>query len=109
MSHSRFPALALIVALLMVVSVAAPTANAFAAGKQPVCPGPAAAGYTHCHAWILNPRASSSPTGLSPAQIKAAYGYSADMTAGAGQVIAIVDAYDDPTAERDLGVFSQQY
>jgi subtilase family serine protease len=31
------------------------------------------------------------------------------MTAGAGKTIAIVDAYDDPTAESDLAVFSAQY
>ena len=28
---------------------------------------------------------------------------------GAGQTIAIVDAYDDPTAEKDLGVFSSTF
>jgi hypothetical protein len=26
-------------------------------------------------------------------------------TAGSGQTVAIVDAYDDPTAESDLGVY----
>ena len=31
------------------------------------------------------------------------------LTAGAGKTIAIVDAYDDPTAESDLAVFSSQY
>ncbi len=76
---------------------------------QPVCPGPAAAGFTHCHAWILRPNASTSPTGLSPATIKSVYSFSTSSTAGAGMTIAIVDAYDDPTAESDLAVFSSQY
>ena len=31
------------------------------------------------------------------------------MGAGADQTIAIVDAYDDPTAEKDLNVFSSRF
>lgn len=61
------------------------------------------------HPLRVRPNASSSPTGLSPAKIKAAYGFPTSSTAGAGKTIAIVDAYDDPTAESDLGVFSSQY
>jgi subtilase family serine protease len=57
----------------------------------------------------IKPAVTSSPTGLSPAQIKSAYGFSSSSTAGAGKTIAIVDAYDDPTAEKDLGVFSSQF
>ncbi len=79
----------------------------------PVCPGPADPGSARCHAQVLangaSPNASTSPTGLSPATIKAAYQFSTSPTAGAGTTIAIVDAYDDPTAESDLGVFSSQY
>lgn len=52
---------------------------------------------------------SSSPVGLSPAQIKAAYGWSAKTTAGSGQTIAIVVAHDNPAVESDLAVFSGQY
>ncbi len=76
---------------------------------QPVCPGPAAEGTARCHAWILRPQASTSPTGLSPAKIKSVYNFPTSTTAGTGKVIAIVDAYDDPTAESDLAVFSSQY
>ena len=43
-----------------------------------------------------------SPTGLSPATIKSVYGFPTSSTAGSGKTIAIVDAYDDPTAESDL-------
>lgn len=79
----------------------------------PVCPGPAGAGTARCHAQVLadgvKPSASSSPSGLSPDTIKAVYGFSTSATAGAGTTIAIVDAYDDPTAEKDLNVFSSQY
>ncbi len=105
MPHSRFNALALFSALLIAFSAIAPTSTAFAAGQRPVCPGPAAPGDTRCHAWILRPDASSAPTGLSPATIKSVYAFSTSSTAGSGKTIAIVDAYNDPSAESDLGVF----
>ncbi len=61
------------------------------------------------HPLHVRPNASTSPTGLSPATIKSVYGFPTSSTAGAGTTIAIVDAYDDPTAESDLNVFSSQY
>ncbi len=109
MVYKRFNALILVVALVLAVSAAAPSTIVRAAGQQPVCPGPAAAGFSRCHAWVLRPDATTSPTGLSPAQILSAYGFSTSSTAGSGMTIGIVDAYDDPTAESDLNVFSQQY
>ena len=83
------------------------------ASAAAVCPGPELAA-AHCHALVEsdahgNPMASSAPTGLSPAAIKSVYGYTTSSTAGAGKTIAIVDAYDDPSAESDLAVFSSQY
>jgi hypothetical protein len=56
----------------------------------------------------------SVPTGLAPATIGAVYhlrtGLASPTSAiGAGQVIAIVDAYDDPDALSDLNVFNAQY
>jgi subtilase family serine protease len=75
---------------------------------QPACPGPVAAGDSRCYAWVT-PFATTSPTGLSPATIKSVYSFSTSLTVGSGQTIAIVDAYDDPTAEKDLGVFSNQF
>ena len=45
------------------------------------------------------------PSGFKPADIVAAYG----LGGGAGQTVAIVDAYDDPTAEADLGVYRAQF
>jgi subtilase family serine protease len=77
-----------------------------------VCPG-SPIGTASCHALVVtdglgNPNASTSPTGLDPATIKSVYGYLATLT-GAGKTIAIVDAYDDPTAESDLNAFSIQY
>jgi subtilase family serine protease len=83
------------------------------ASAAAVCPGPEFAA-AHCHALVEtdahgNPMASGAPTGLSPAAVKSVYGYTPSSTAGAGKTIAIVDAYDDPSAESDLAVFSSQY
>ncbi len=55
---------------------------------------------------------SSTPTGLSPAAVQSVYnlsGLSASSGAGAGQIIAIVDAYHDPNALGDLNTFNTQY
>src|SRR5437870_1293918 len=83
------------------------------ANAHAVCPSPPS-GYAHCHALVVtdsrgNPDVRSAPTGLSPASIKSVYNFPTSSTAGASRTIAIVDAYDDPSAESDLGVFSQQY
>src|SRR5207248_8848239 len=48
------------------------------------------------------------PSGYGPADLQAAYTLPSS-TAGAGQTVAIVDAYDDRTAENDLGVYRAQY
>jgi len=53
--------------------------------------------------------ATSGPTGYSPAQIRHAYGFDQLTGDGAGQVIAIVDAYDDASAAGDLQTFITQY
>jgi len=64
--------------------------------------------------------ATISPTGLLPAQIRHAYGFD-QLTCsytgtfgdpnlcGSGQTIAIVDAYDNPNAQKDLTTFSNQF
>src|SRR5581483_4336627 len=72
---------------------------------------PAAAPPDHYanHPIRVRPNVSGSPKGLTPAQVKGAYNFPTSATAGAGKTIAIVDAYDDPTAENDLNVFSTQF
>ena len=49
----------------------------------------------------------ATPSGLGPADIQSAYKLPTD--AGAGRTVAIVDAYDLPTAESDLGVYRSQF
>lgn len=53
-----------------------------------------------------SPSASASGSApYSPAQIRHAYGFDSLPSTGAGQIIGIVDAYDDPTAASDLETF----
>ena len=46
---------------------------------------------------------------MSPSATRRAYGFDLISNLGAGQVIGIVDAYDDPNIESDLGVFDSQF
>jgi subtilase family serine protease len=50
--------------------------------------------------------ASATPSGLTPATIKAAYRLPA---VGGSGTVAIIDAYDDKTIESDLAVFDQKF
>lgn len=70
--------------------------------------------YASCNVNVVTdsagkPLASSTPpaTALAPTQFHSAYAL--PTAGGAGQTIAIVDAYDDPTAESDLATFSSQF
>jgi subtilase family serine protease len=50
------------------------------------------------------------PLGYSPTDLRAAYNLvSASANAGAGQTVAIVDAFDDPNAEKDINVYRAQF
>ncbi len=106
----KFSALFAGLGLALAVAGGGGAANANSAAR--VCPG-SPIGTASCHALVVtdgvgNPNATTSPTGLSPAMIKSAYNFPTSST-GAGMTIAIVDAYDDPTAESDLGAFSSQF
>ncbi len=108
---SRALGLVAFAAFVLALNAYATPSNA-AAQPQKVC-GPAGVMMARCHALLsmngVGTFASSSPTGLSPATIKTVYNFPTSLTAGGGKTIAIVDAYDDPTAENDLAVFSGQY
>jgi subtilase family serine protease len=76
-----------------------------------VCPS-AAPGVARCHSLVRidnvgEPLATSGPTGYVPADLQAAYALTS--SGGAGQTIAIVDAFDDPNAESDLAVYRSQF
>src|SRR5439155_18926565 len=50
----------------------------------------------------VEPDIGTGPAGYSPADIRKAYGFDKLSGDGAGQTIAIVDAYDDPNISQDL-------
>jgi len=82
------------------------------AGSRPVCRGPAGPGTAHCHAHVATddfgtPLAAAAPSGYGPVQFRAGYGLTA--SGSSSTTIAIVDAYDDPNIEGDLGVYSTQF
>jgi subtilase family serine protease len=110
---SPLRALALVALATFVFALNAYVTPSYAAAQPQMVCGPAGVGTARCHALVsmngVGRFASTSPTGLSPATIKSVYGFSPSLTAGAGKTIAIVDAYDDPTAESDLGVFSSTF
>lgn len=70
-------------------------------------------GQMHCTAWIRTDIFRSralGPAGYGPTDLQQAYGLvGAASVNGSGQTIAIVDAYDDPNAEADLGVYRSTF
>jgi subtilase family serine protease len=89
-------------------------ANARAYGHAPVC-GPVGPDGIRCHSRVLvdaddQPLVTAGPRGYGPPQLLSAYGLATvAATGGSGQTIGIVDAYDNPNAEADLGVYRAQY
>jgi len=76
-----------------------------------VCGAPAA-GSAACMSVVRTdaagkPLATTTPNGLGPADIQSAYKL-AGLTS-AGRTVAIVDAYNDPTAEADLATYRSAY
>lgn len=52
---------------------------------------------------------SSQVSGFTPAKVRRAYGFDTLANQGEGMIVAIVDAYDNPKIESDLGVFSKTF
>jgi subtilase family serine protease len=86
----------------------APAAATAARQLQHACAA-APAGFAACHA-VRADRPGVSPlvAGFGPADLQSAYKLPS-ATAGSGQTIAIVDAFDDPNAESDLAVYRSQF
>ncbi|NKQ55774.1 peptidase S8 [Amycolatopsis sp. K13G38] len=103
-------------ALIVTAGLAATTlvlapAQAAPHAAKDVC-GATSPGTARCHAKVGvdasgAPAASPSPVGLVPADLQSAY--KLPTTAGAGKTVAIVDAFDDPNVESDLGVYRAKF
>lgn len=103
---------AVVAANVLVASLTLGAGAAAAESQRPVCPGPASAGNANCSAIVIAdsrgaPQATAAPRGYGPLQFRGAYGLPA--SAPAGQTIAIVDAYDDPSVASDLNTYSSQF
>jgi len=61
------------------------------------------------HRLVQPASAASSPTGIFPHLMRQAIYVFPIQNHGNGQVIAIIDAYDDPTAEADLATFTSTF
>jgi subtilase family serine protease len=83
-------------------------------GPQHVCPAPSP-GVAECHAIVssmAHGRATNSNpnAGYTPAQLQSAYALTSWSAAnGAGETVAIVDAYDDPNAISDLDTYRRTF
>ena len=111
-------------AVLTAAALLAPAAAAAPVGTQRGSERTCAAarpGYAACLARVVTrggrvaavPRSTlarrprATPAGYGPADIRSAYNLGS--ASGSGRTVAIVDAYDDPTAEADLRVYRSQY
>src|SRR5579875_1643911 len=99
-----------------VLSIISPSAHAQVSqlSYSFACGTTASVGYAHCDALRiirtsqgLQP-AASAPSGLSPTNLQSAYKLPSS-SAGSGQTVAIVDAYDDPNAASDLAVYRSEF
>jgi subtilase family serine protease len=76
-----------------------------------VCPG-RVVGTARCHAWVRvdpsgKPVRTTTPRGFGPLDLRSAYKLTS--TGSSTQTIAIVDAFDAPTAEADLAVYRSYF
>ena len=92
------------------LAAAAPAAPAHASS-----PAASAANWAHSNAIRNNVRshktgaaANATPSGFGPSDLQSAYNLPSS-TAGSGETVAIVDAYNDPTAAADLAVYRSNY
>jgi subtilase family serine protease len=100
----------ILVATALLWEAPAQALNAHASSKA-VCPAPPS-GSARCHALVVtdangNAAVAATPNGYGPAQFHGAYAL--PTSAPSAQTIAIVDAYDDPTAKADLDTFNATF
>jgi subtilase family serine protease len=121
MSRARHRSI-LLVSIVAAVAVPLTTATSAPAApivgtspaRQRACTD-ARPGFADCMAEIATGGVSAlgvtrpNPVGWTPKQLTAAYGRSWSTSAGTGETIAIVDAYDSPHIEDDLYKFSKTY
>ncbi|MGI8700350.1 MAG: S53 family peptidase [Nocardioidaceae bacterium] len=119
MSARRLTTGAAAFALAVLAASAAGPAAGFASGPdgvsptvRPACADAAGPHEARCFAMVdtairQGVDIAGKPAGFGATDLRAAYNL--PTTRGAGQLVAVVDAYDDPTAEADLAVYRARY
>jgi hypothetical protein len=111
-------------ALALLVVLCAPGAASASHGKPPfgrgsrdVCSAPKR-GHARCFAEVATttpgptaaPLVTPGPAGYGPGDLRSAYSLGGlATTGGVGQTVAVVGAFDDPSAEQDLGTYRAQF
>jgi subtilase family serine protease len=110
MRAAALVAVPLVAAATMAVTYqanAAPSPTGASHRAVKVCAAPVA-GTAECHAWVrTDVQPLATPSGYGPADLRSAYNLTS--SGSSAQTIAIVDAYDDPSAEADLAVYRSQF
>jgi subtilase family serine protease len=102
------------IGVVLAALVAALVGSASASAAVPVTPVCGAVSIHHARCFSLMVRNSAkpfdglAPSGYGPPDLQAAYNLPS-ATAGGGKTVAIVDAFDDPTAEQDLAQYRSFY
>ncbi len=109
------PTLAVAATAAAATGLCSTPAIAAAAPAHASSTGASAANWAHSNAIRNNVRshktgasANATPSGFGPSDLQSAYNLPS-TTAGSGETVAIVDAYNDPTAAADLAVYRSQY
>jgi hypothetical protein len=84
----------------------APSSAGLFAGVQDACSAPAL-GDAACATQTFG-TAAITPTGYTPSDLRSAYGFQSD-SAGMRQTVAVVTAFDDPSAESDLAAYRSNF
>jgi subtilase family serine protease len=100
---SNLPATA---GLTPVQSTSIPYWKATGEAKQ-VCPD-VPPGFAHCDVLLMGSKSGPDVAGFGPPDLQAAYNLPSS-TNGAGQIVAIVDAYDNPNAATDLAMYRSEF
>lgn len=57
----------------------------------------------------IQPKASTSPNGLTPLQLRSGYGVDTTGLDGEGEIVAVIDAYSYPSAQADFVAFDSYF
>ncbi len=98
-------------AMAPAAAAAKPVDSAYKYPYQPnvvrACPAIAKDGYAECLA-LIRTDVHGDVSGYGPTQLQSAYNLPS-TTAGSGQTVAVVDAYDDPNAASDLATYRSEF